>query len=977
MTDQPRRYPTRQLPPSDQPDGTMLNQAVPVDPAPLGRPGGMRTPLPINDPRDAVPTMVGSGSRPGAMRTPRPDSELLTVVTAGPDQPTLVQDTGGPRQIRPDTGHTHLHVDGTRAPGTTGSGTHKGEVWSDFEFVRLLGKGGMGAVYLGRQISLDRPVAIKVLPQNLSGDDDFRNRFLLEAKAVARIESPNVIKVYTAGTHQGHHYFVMEFVDGRDLSALLKGGMRPSYEQSLDLMLQAARGLAAAGELGIVHRDIKPGNMMVDKKGVLKIMDFGLVKVVSDQFNKDAYGMTVQGTVMGTVNYFSPEQSRGQTCDQRTDLYALGVVFYELLTGRLPFIGADPTSVIYQHIHVEPQQPRTIDPHIPMDYQRVTLSLMAKRPEDRYQNAADLVSDLERMKHGLPPQRLPGAAAKSGTKASALPMVLGGAAVAAAIAGGVGWWLLGGSAAAPASPSGSGLATDVRPTAETAKTASESAKPVEAVKTTPADTVTSPAGKPPTDVAKPIDPKLADAKPADPKPADAKPPTDAKPPELTKAEPTGPESPKPAGTDSVRIAKLEIQTALAGQRFAPARQALERGRSAAPDDPEWPTLAKLIDDTEGGALVQQALVALVANELDTAVIKAEAARRLVPDSPELKTALKTIAAKQAERDALRAALAEIDGLLAKGQAIAAETAARDLVGRHPNNTEAAAALARAITARMAAESQAAKAKAVTELIDKAELALASRDFDTAASCYESAASQDPANAKAKDGLVAVAKARSSLKAARATFDAAIAAESLAQAETALTALNAVAPAAVALQAANALKDLRQRLADAEAESLAKKNVAAKRILEGIADPARPIATLETDLAAFVAQAGANDPAVPVIRDRIEDRRAIEQFAGGLVGLDQSVGKTDAAGIAQVIADRDFASALSAIGKYPGMTFDSRLLELNRTGDKAVAKVAIRHAIKDLFPETTLRYRLELSRSGQSWQVTSAQLEDAP
>ena len=295
---------------------------------------------------------------------------------------------------------TDLYVGGSSsAKGKVSSGTHHHQVWGDFELGDLLGRGGMGSVYRGRQISLDRPVAIKVLPSHLSENENFRQRFQLEAKAVAQISSPHVVGVYFAGVHDGHHYFAMEYVEGKDLSVRLRDGFKPTHVKALDLVTQAARGLAAAGDLGIVHRDIKPGNMMVTTKGRVKLMDFGLVRVASAQDT----GLTMAGTIMGTVSYFSPEQGRGDRCDSRTDIYAMGVVFYELLTRRLPFTGGDATSVIYQHIHQEPKPPMEINSAIPAGYQAVVLKCLQKDPALRYQTATDLVKDLEALARGLDP----------------------------------------------------------------------------------------------------------------------------------------------------------------------------------------------------------------------------------------------------------------------------------------------------------------------------------------------------------------------------------------------------------------------------------------------------------------------------------------------------------------------------------------------------------------------------------------------
>jgi predicted Ser/Thr protein kinase len=353
------------------------------------------------------PTVI-SGVKEGAS-----GADLLTRVAnlsgePTPNQPNKVSNeslvtkvmSNAPASSLDQTRATDLHVAGSsQTKGKTSSGTHHNQVWGDFEIGDLLGRGGMGAVYRGRQLSLDRPVAIKVLPSHLSENENFRQRFQLEAKAVAQISSPHVVGVYFAGVHDGHHYFAMEYVEGKDLSIRLRDGFKPTHREALDLVLQASRGLAAAGDLGIVHRDIKPGNMMVTNKGLVKLMDFGLVRVASAQET----GLTMAGTIMGTVSYFSPEQGRGDRCDSRTDIYAIGVVFYELLTRRLPFTGGDATSVIYQHIHQNPKPPKEIDPEIPESYQAVVLKCLQKDAADRYQSAAELVKDLEALANGLQP----------------------------------------------------------------------------------------------------------------------------------------------------------------------------------------------------------------------------------------------------------------------------------------------------------------------------------------------------------------------------------------------------------------------------------------------------------------------------------------------------------------------------------------------------------------------------------------------
>ncbi len=281
------------------------------------------------------------------------------------------------------------------APGSSTETVHlhRGEVWGgDFELGPLIGRGGMGAVYAGRQHSLDRQVAIKALKGNLSEDPELIARFEQEAKSLARINSPNVVHVYVFGRHRNHHFLVMELVEGEDLARKLKGGWRPGPRLVVNLMLQAARGLAAAGEHGIVHRDIKPGNLMLTSKGVLKVMDFGLARLVHA-----AHSTTSTGIILGTDAYMSPEQCSGRSCDQRSDLYSLGVVFYELLTGRKPFTGETHMEVFCQHLERKPTPPRELDPAIPPGVEAVVLACMEKDPATRYQSATELIEDLQRL----------------------------------------------------------------------------------------------------------------------------------------------------------------------------------------------------------------------------------------------------------------------------------------------------------------------------------------------------------------------------------------------------------------------------------------------------------------------------------------------------------------------------------------------------------------------------------------------------
>ncbi len=344
-----------------------------------------------------------------AQRAPPTDSALLPT-DAGRGTAALARRAGGgaaaPTEASFDaatlpTAQTRLlDPQATRAQDAAGRGRQDlaGTVWGDFRLGELIGSGGMGSVYRGHQLSLDRPVAIKVLGGHLSGSEAFRQRFLLEARSIAQISSPHVVQVYTAGIFESHHFFVMELVDGTDLARMLDDGFKPTNAQAFDLVLQAARGLAAAGKLGIVHRDIKPGNMLITPERVLKITDFGLVKLLRDQGSGGHAGhITGTGTIVGTASYFSPEQGLGEPCDRRTDIYALGVVAFELLAGRLPFTGEDPTSVIYQHVHEDAPPLRTINPSVHPALARAIARCMHKKAEHRFQTADELVAELERI----------------------------------------------------------------------------------------------------------------------------------------------------------------------------------------------------------------------------------------------------------------------------------------------------------------------------------------------------------------------------------------------------------------------------------------------------------------------------------------------------------------------------------------------------------------------------------------------------
>ena len=260
-----------------------------------------------------------------------------------------------------------------------------------------LGRGGMGVVYKGRDESLNRFVAIKVLTENLSEDPTFLQRFVREAQAAAALSHPNVVQIYFTGQdEEGHPYFVMEYVSGRSLDHVLRDEGRIDNPRASQLMLQAAQGLAAAHDLSIIHRDIKPANLILDDRGNLKIADFGLALPADAETRLTATGMFV-----GTPGYLSPEQCAGEKADHRTDIYALGITYYMLLTGTPPFRGESPLALIKQILDANPPDVTTVNPNIHPESRRILGKMIAKERADRYQDCHELVADLDNFLAGM------------------------------------------------------------------------------------------------------------------------------------------------------------------------------------------------------------------------------------------------------------------------------------------------------------------------------------------------------------------------------------------------------------------------------------------------------------------------------------------------------------------------------------------------------------------------------------------------
>jgi tRNA A-37 threonylcarbamoyl transferase component Bud32 len=270
-----------------------------------------------------------------------------------------------------------------------------------YEVIRPLGWGGMAEVYLTSDRLLGRQVAVKVILERYAGDEQFASRFRREARAAASLNHPNVVAVHDVGTHDGNPFIVMEHVPGRTLAEVVHDGGPMPADRAAEIGEAAARALGAAHAAGIVHRDVKPGNVMVTADGRIKVLDFGIARALRWT------PLTDTPAVQGTVEYMAPEYVRGEGADGRSDLYSLGAVLYELLTGRPPFTGDSPLQVAYRHLEEAPVPPDAVRADIPPALAAVVLRCLAKHPGDRYRRAEELAADLAAAASGRPAATAP------------------------------------------------------------------------------------------------------------------------------------------------------------------------------------------------------------------------------------------------------------------------------------------------------------------------------------------------------------------------------------------------------------------------------------------------------------------------------------------------------------------------------------------------------------------------------------------
>ena len=282
-----------------------------------------------------------------------------------------------------------------------------------YELGELLGRGGMAEVRKGTDVRLGRTVAIKRLRTDLASDATFQARFRREAQSAASLNNTRIVSVYdtgeetsTDGSNVAQPYIVMEYVAGRTLRDILREGRKILPERALEITSQVLEALDYSHRAGIIHRDIKPGNVMLTPAGDVKVMDFGIARAVSDASST----MTQTAAVVGTAQYLSPEQARGENVDSRSDVYSTGCLLYELLTGRPPFVGDSPVSVAYQHVREQAPPPSSHDEELTPEIDAIVMKSLAKNVGDRYPSAAAMRADIDRYLEGKPVQAPPVAA---------------------------------------------------------------------------------------------------------------------------------------------------------------------------------------------------------------------------------------------------------------------------------------------------------------------------------------------------------------------------------------------------------------------------------------------------------------------------------------------------------------------------------------------------------------------------------------
>jgi len=265
-----------------------------------------------------------------------------------------------------------------------------------YQVIEELGKGGMGKIYRALDKKLNEEVALKLIKPEIAADKKTLERFQNELRLARKISHVYVGRMYELMEEKGTHFITMEYVPGEDLKSFIRRSKHLTIETAAAIARQMCEGLAAAHKLGVVHRDLKPSNIMIDKEGNARIMDFGIARTLKEK------GITGAGVIIGTPEYMSPEQVEGKEVDQRSDIYSLGIIFYEMLTGRVPFEGDTPFTIGVKQKSEIPRNPHELNPQVPDDLSRLILRCLAKEKEKRYQDTGEIIADLERIEKGLP-----------------------------------------------------------------------------------------------------------------------------------------------------------------------------------------------------------------------------------------------------------------------------------------------------------------------------------------------------------------------------------------------------------------------------------------------------------------------------------------------------------------------------------------------------------------------------------------------
>ncbi|SEM76809.1 Stk1 family PASTA domain-containing Ser/Thr kinase [Paenibacillus sp. OV219] len=271
------------------------------------------------------------------------------------------------------------------------------ELGGRYEIITRIGGGGMALVYKAQDILLNRNVAVKILRQQFVHDEEFIRRFRREAQSAAALSHPNVVSIYDVGQEDDTHYIVMEYVEGNNLNEMIKERAPLQADEAVRIAIQICDALDHAHHNQIIHRDIKPHNILIGKNGRVKVTDFGIARAVTSST------ITQTGSVVGSVHYFSPEHAKGVVTGEKSDLYSLGIVLYQMVTGKLPFLGESPISVALKHLQESFAEPRALNPYIPQSVENIILRAMRKNPNERYSSATEMLSDLET---ALQPERL-------------------------------------------------------------------------------------------------------------------------------------------------------------------------------------------------------------------------------------------------------------------------------------------------------------------------------------------------------------------------------------------------------------------------------------------------------------------------------------------------------------------------------------------------------------------------------------------